>query len=246
MDRLLYIAMNGAKHSFNQQAVTAQNLANASTVGYKSQNGAFRALPVFGQGATTRTFVVDSTPNTDLSSGAIFTTGRPQDIAVHGQGWIAVQDAKGAEAYTRNGSLQVTSDGLLVTSTGLPVVGDGGPITIPADSEITIGKDGTVSVVTNNQYNATTNLARIKLVNPADTDMVRGDDGLFRTSNKQSAAADASVNLVTGALESSNVNSVNALVSIIEQSRFFDIQVQLMQKTDENANRALQLMTLGA
>lgn len=244
MDRLLYIAMNGAKHSLYQQSVTAHNLSNVSTTGFKAQNSAFRALPVVGPGAPTRTFVVDSTPNADLSSGAMRSTGRPLDVAVQGSGWIAVQDPSGQEAYTRNGSLQVGIDGQLVTSNGLPVLGDGGPITIPTDSEVTIGKDGTISVVTNNQYNATTAIARIKLVNPADADMVRGDDGLFRQRNGQPAPIDAAVNLASGVLESSNVSSVDALISIIDQSRFFDMQIKLMQKADENANRAAQVMSL--
>lgn len=246
MDRLLYIAMNGAKHSLYQQAVTAQNLSNVSTTAYKAQNSAFRALPVFGPGAPTRTFVVDSTPNSDLSSGAMRSTGRPLDVAIQGNGWIAVQDVKGQEAYTRNGSLQVGIDGQLVTSNGLPVKGDGGPIAIPTDSEVTVGKDGTISVVTNNQYNATTAIARIKLVNPADADMVRSDDGLFRQKNGQPAPVDAAVNLASGVLEASNVNSVDALISIIDQSRFFDMQIKLMQKADENANRAAQVMSLTA
>jgi len=244
MDRLLYIAMNGAKHSLYQQSVTAHNLSNVSTTGFKAQNSAFRALPVVGPGAPTRTFVVDSTPNADLSSGAMRTTGRPLDVAVQGSGWIAIQDPAGQEAYTRNGSLQVGIDGQLVTSNGLPVLGDGGPITIPTDSEVTIGKDGTISVVTNNQYNATTAIARIKLVNPADAEMVRGDDGLFRQRNGQQAPIDAAVNLASGVLESSNVSSVDALISIIDQSRFFDMQIKLMQKADENANRAAQVMSL--
>lgn len=246
MDRLLYISMNGAKHSLLQQAVTAQNLANVSTTGYKAQAHAFRALPVFGEGAPTRTFVVDSTPRSDLSTGGIRNTGRPLDVAVNGSGWLAVQDASGQEAYTRNGSLQVNANGLLVTSNGLPVLGDGGPITIPEDSEVTIGKDGTVTVVTNNQFNALTAVARLKLVNPADADMTRGEDGLFRTNGGQPATADASVTLATSALEGSNVNSVTALIDIIDQSRFFDMQVKLMQKADENANRAVQVMSLTA
>lgn len=246
MDRLLYIAMNGAKHSLYQQAVTSQNLSNVSTHGYKAQNGAFRALPVFGPGEATRTFVVNSTPNADLSSGAMQTTGRPLDVALQGRGWIAVQDSSGQEAYTRNGSLQVGIDGMLVTSNGRPVMGDGGPISIPNDSEVTIGKDGTVSIVTNNQYNATTAVARIKLVNPPDADMVRGDDGLFRQRNNQPAPADASVVLAPNVLEGSNVNSVDALINLIDQSRFFDMQVKLMQKADENANRATQIMSLTA
>jgi flagellar basal-body rod protein FlgF len=244
MDRLLYIAMNGAKHSLYQQAVTSHNLANVSTNGYKAQNGAFRALPVFGPGAPTRTFVVDSTPTADLSGGVLRTTGRPLDIGIQGTGWIAVQDAKGNEAYTRNGSLQVTASGLLVTSNGQTVVGQDGPITIPADSEVTIGKDGTISAITNNQYNAAVNIGRIKLVNPPDANMVRGDDGLFRQKSGQPAAADASVNLASGVLEASNVSAVDALIGIIDQSRFFDMQIKLMQTADENANRASQVMSL--
>ncbi|MEZ0246037.1 MAG: flagellar basal body rod C-terminal domain-containing protein, partial [Methylophilaceae bacterium] len=123
---------------------------------------------------------------------------------------------------------------------------DGGPITIPEDSEVTIGKDGTITIVTNNQYNAMTAIARIKLVNPADNDMVRGEDGLFRQTSGQPATADAEVTVTSSALESSNVNSVTALIDIIDQSRFFDMQVKLMQKADENANRAVQVMSLTA
>ena len=244
MDRLLYIAMNGAKHSQLQQSVIAHNLANLSTVGYKAQSSAFRAVPVVGAGAPTRAFVVDSTPGADLSSGTMMSTGRPLDVAVQGSGWIAVQDASGAEAYTRNGSLQVGINGQLVTSNGLPVMGDGGPISIPPDSTLTVGKDGTISVVTNNQYNATTALARLKLVNPADADMVRSDDGLFRTKNSQPAPADASVSVASGTLEASNVNSVDTLIGMIDQSRFFDMQVKLMQTADQNANLATQAMAI--
>jgi flagellar basal-body rod protein FlgF len=201
---------------------------------------------VIGEGMPTRTYSVTSTPTSDLSAGGVKSTGRPLDIAVNGPGWIAVQDVAGQEAYTRNGSLQIGGNGLLVTSNGQPVMGDGGPITIPEDSEVTIGKDGTISIVTNNQFNATTAIARIKLVSTLDRDMVRGEDGLFRQTNGQAAPANAEVTLATSALESSNVNSVTALIDIIDQSRFFDMQVKLMQKADENANRAMQVMSLTA
>ena len=246
MDRLLYISMNGAKHSFNQQAVLANNLANASTDGYKAQNTAFRALPVYGPGMPTRTFVVDSTPNADLSGGTLKSTGRPLDLAVQGRGWFAVQDARGNEAYTRNGALNVTNTGLLVTNTGLPVIGDGGPITVPEDSEVYVSKDVTVSLVTNNQVQNSVSVGRLKLVNPADKDMVRGDDGLFRQSNGQPAAADAGVNIASGVLESSNVSAVNTLIEVINASRMFDMQVKMMQKSDENNSRATQIMSLTA
>ncbi len=246
MDRLLYISMNGAKHSFYQQAVLANNLANASTDGYKAQNTAFRALPVYGPGMPTRTFVVDSTPNADLSGGTLKTTGRPLDLAMQGRGWFAVQDTKGGEAYTRNGALEITSTGLLVTNTGLPVIGDGGPITVPEDSEVYVSKDGTVSLVTNNQVQNAVQVGRLKLVNPADQDLVRGDDGLFRQKNGQAAPADAGVSIASGVLESSNVSAVNTLINIIEASRMFDMQVKMMQKSDENNAKATQIMSLTA
>ncbi len=246
MDRLLYIAMNGASHSLLRQAVTTHNLANVSTNGYKAQQNAFRAVPVIGPGTPTRAFSVETTPGTDLSSGVLRSTGRPLDVGIQGRGWIAVQDVNGAEAYTRNGSLQVAQDGTLVTSNGLVVLGDGGPITVPADSELNIGKDGSVSVVSNNQFNAITTVGRIKLVNPADADMERGDDGLFRQRGGQPAVADASVNLASGVLEASNVSAVDALINLIDQSRFFDMQIKMMQKADENAGRAAQVMSLSA
>lgn len=246
MDRLLYIAMNGAKHSLYRQDVTASNLANASTNGYKAQNVAFRVAPVVGPGMATRAFSVESTPNADLSSGVLHTTGRALDVAVHGRGWIAVQDAKGGEAYTRNGSLQIDASGVLTTSNGQVVIGDGGPIAVPENSEVTIGKDGSVTVLSNGQYNAMTSIGRIKLVNPADADMVRGDDGLFRQKSNQSAEADANVNLASGVLESSNVNAVTTLVNIIEQSRFFDMQMQLMKKADDNASSASRVLNLSS
>ncbi len=246
MDRLLYIAMNGAKHSMLQQAVTANNLANASTNGYKAQNGAFRALPVYGPGMPTRSFVVDSTPNADLSGGTLTTTGNPLDMAVHGRGWFAVQDATGREAYTRNGAFQVTETGLLVTDNGRPVIGDGGTITVPPDSEVNIAKDGTVTLVANGLVQNSVSIGRLKLVNPPDNDMVRGDDGLFRTKTNQIAQADAGVNLAAGALETSNVSAVNSLIDMIDHSRLFDMQVKLMQTADDNDKDAVSVMSINA
>jgi flagellar basal-body rod protein FlgF len=246
MDRLLYIAMNGAKHSMYQQAVTANNLANASTDGYKAQNSAFRALPVYGPGAPTRTFVVDSTPNADLSGGTLKSTGRPLDIAVHGKGWLTVQDANGNEAYTRNGALELTETGLLVTNNGQPVIGDGGTITIPVNSEVYVEKDGTVNIVTDGKVNNSVSLGQLKLVNPPDDNMVRGDDGLFRQKSGQNATADAGVHLASGVLESSNVSAVNSLIDMINSSRMFDMQVKMMQKEDENSQQATKLLSLTA
>lgn len=247
MDRMIYIAMNGAKHSMQQQAVTAHNLANASTTGYKAEANAFRALPVLGDGAQTRTFVVDSTTGADLSAGAIQSTGRDLDVAVQGKGWIAVQAADGSEAYTRDGSLQVGSNGLLQTRSGLQVLGDGGPIAVQADAEITIGRDGTISIIPMGQTpNTVATVGRLKLVNPPETDLTKSGDGLFRLKSGLPAPADASVALMQKSLETSNVSVVDSLVSMISLSRQFDMQMKLLQSAEANAGKASQLINLNA
>src|SRR6266508_3223704 len=181
MDRMIYVAVGAAKQALGQQATVANNLANASTTGYRAQTSAFRAVEVLGDGAATRSFVVDSTPGADFTPGAVQHTGRELDVAIEGEGWIAVQLADGSEAYTRNGSLQVNVNGVLQTRGGLNVLGDGGPIAIPADAQVSIGRDGSVSTVpTGNRPTQMTPVGRLKLVNPPAASLVRGDDGLFR------------------------------------------------------------------
>ena len=245
MDRVIYVAMSGAKQLLGQQSTVANNLANASTTGYRAQLAAFRAAEVFGEGAPTRAFVVDSTPAADFRPGTIQHTGRDLDVAIEGTGWIAVQTADGSEAYTRNGSLQINVNGLVQTRNGLTVLGDGGPIAIPQDTRITIAADGTVSTVPNgNQAVQVTPVGRIKLVNPPETDLVRGDDGLFRVRNGAPAEVDQKVKLQAGALEGSNVNVVEAMVNMISISRQFDMHMKVLQNAEGNERQASQLLSM--
>ncbi len=245
MDRLIYIAMSGAEHAFNRQAVTAHNLANASTTGYRAEVSAFRALPVFGEGSPTRAFVVDSTVGTNFRPGAIHQTGRNLDVAVQGRGWIAVRAPDGTEAYTRDGSLKISPNGLLQTRNGMNVMGGAGPIAVPPDSAITIAYDGTISTIPAGQRpNAIAVVGRIKLVNPPENQLVRGDDGLFRLKNGGAAPADINVGLVQGALESSNVDPVSALVGMIEQARQYDMEIRLLRTAQNNAQQASRIMSL--
>lgn len=247
MDRLIYIAMSGANHTMHQQAQVAHNLANASTTGYKAEANSFRALPVLGEGAQTRTFVVDSTVGSDLSTGAIQSTDRDLDVAVEGKGWIAVQSADGSEAYTRNGSLLVGANGLLQTRNGLMVMGDGGPLAVPPDAEVSIGKDGTVSIIPAGQAaNTIATVGRVKLVNPPEADLVKGGDGLFRLNSGLPAPADANVALAQKSLETSNVNAIDSLVSMISLARQYDLQMKLLQSAEGNAQKANQIMNLNA
>jgi flagellar basal-body rod protein FlgF len=247
MDRLIYIAMTGAQQAFEQQAVAAHNLSNASTAGYKSETVASRSAPVQGPGLQTRTYAVAASTGADLTPGSLQQTGRALDVAVEGDGFITVQAPDGTEAYTRDGSLQTDADGQLQTRGGLAVLGDGGPITIPPDSTVAIGKDGTVSVTTNGQpLNNVQIVGQIKLVNPAKTDVVKGADGLFRTKNGAAADADPSVTLASGSIESSNVNPVSAMVDMINLARHFEMHMKMIQSVDSDAQRATQLLSASA
>ncbi len=245
MDRLIYTAMTGAKHVFMQQAGTANNLANASTIGFKAQEHRFRAVPVLGEGMPTRAFVVDASVSDVMDQGPLMFTGRNLDVAVNGKGWLAVQLPDGSEAYTRAGSLDVDVTGLLQTKAGNPVMGDGGPINIPPDNTIEIAPDGTISVVptfgTPNNANA---IGRLKLVNPPEAEMVRGADGLFHLRSGQPAPADQSLQVSSGTLEGSNVNVADAMVNLISLSRQFEMQIKMMQTADTNAQRADQLLSM--
>ncbi|TXI19806.1 MAG: flagellar basal-body rod protein FlgF [Nitrosomonas sp.] len=245
MDRLIYTSMTGANHTLSQQATVAHNLANSATTGFRAENNAFRAVPVFGEGLPTRAFVVDSTVGADFTPGPLQTTGRDLDVAIKGPGWITVQLDNGEEAYTRNGSLQISPNGILLTQNGLVVKGETGFITIPPDTRITIGVDGTVSSVPiNPQPNTVATVGRIKLVNPPEDSLVKGADGLFRLKDGSQAPIDARVRLIDGTLEGSNVNVVNEMVSMIALARQFDMQMKMLESAQRNAEQASEIMVV--
>jgi flagellar basal-body rod protein FlgF len=183
MDRLIYLAMSGAKATMQRQETLANNLANVSTVGFRAELAAFRAVPVEGSGASTRVYSLESTPGYDATPGQVAATGRNLDVAMQGASWLAVQGLDGTEAYTRGGSLDINADGNLVTTSGLTVLGDGGPIQIPPDTQVGIAADGTVSVTDINGHS--TSVGKLKLVTP-EAPLTRGTDGLFRAGNGDS------------------------------------------------------------
>ena len=245
MDRLIYTVASGAKHVLEQQATTSNNLANLNTTGFRAQLDTFRAVPVQGEGLPTRAFVVNNTVGADFSGGPLQMTGRDLDVAVKGPGWIAVQNADGTEAYTRNGALQMSPNGVLTNSSGQTIMGEGGPITIPPEATVTVGGDGTISAISNAERPAApVILGRLKLVNPDEKNLTRGDDGLFRLKDGSNAAADPSVRVAGGALEGSNVNAVDAMVSMISLARSFDTQMSLMKNAENNAAKASQILAL--
>lgn len=247
MDRLIYVAMTGATHTLGKQATIAHNLANAATTGYRAEVNSFRAISVLGAGSPTRTFTVDSTVGANFTPGPIQQTGRRLDVAVQGAGWIAVQTPDGGEAYTRNGDFQIGANRLLQTRNGFNVQGERGPISIPLETDFTIAKNGTVSAVlavARMMPQTVEPFGRIKLVNPPEDQMVKGDDGLFRLRAGGKAPADAGVALVDGALEGSNVNVVREMVEMISVARQYEMQMKLLTNAQGNARQASQILDL--
>ena len=243
MDKLLYVAMSGAKETLRTQAANNHNLANASTTGFKADLSAFQARAVTGPGYASRVYATDSTVGWDDSAGAQLSTGNPLDVAVHGPGYITVQDVTGNEAYTRAGDLHVDTSGQLLTATGLPVMGESGPISVPPSTAITVAPDGTISIIPLGQTPQTSaTVGRIKLVNPPSGTIQRGSDGLFHSIDGNPAEADASTTITSGTLESSNVNLASAMVNMIELTRHFDMQIKALHSADENAQASTKLL----
>ncbi len=243
MDKMLYVAMSGAKETLRAQAANSHNLANASTNGFRADLSAFQSRAVTGSGFASRVYATNSTTGWDQTVGAQISTGRDLDVSINGDGFIAVQGHDGREAYTRAGDLMIDANGQLMTKTGLPVMGDGGPLSVPPNNTLAIAPDGTVSIVPQGQGPQTTaSVGRIKLVNPGNANLDRGEDGLFRMRDGSDAPAEATVRLSSGALETSNVNAAQSMVNMIELARNFDLQVKVMKSAEDNGAASAQLL----
>jgi flagellar basal-body rod protein FlgF len=243
MDRLVYVAMSGAKQILNAQAANNANLANANTTGFRADLTAFQTQQVTGAGLPSRAYATDASVGWDASSGVLQHTGQPLDVAIKGPGWIAVQASDGSEAYTRAGDLHLDPTGVLMTAAGNAVLGDAGPITVPPETAINIGGDGSVSIVGQGQpATSVSTVGRIKLVNPPPQSLARGADGLFRSTGDTPVTADASVTLQPGTLESSNVNIAESMANMIELARSYEVQVKAMKAAEDNASESTKLL----
>lgn len=246
MDRFLYLAMAGAKENLYAQAINNHNLANANTHGFRQALGDAYTVPVRGPVYDSRDYVQVRNEAIDFSFGAEQSTGRDLDIAIQGEGFIAVQAPDGSEAYTRSGNLHVDALGVLRTERGLVVLGGGGPITVPPNESVLIGTDGTITIRPGGSgANTLTTIERIRLVNPDVKTLVRTENGLIRAGNGQAQPADANVRVVTGMLETSNVNTVAALTQMIELSRHFEMQIKMMESANNVEQTHNRLLGIG-
>ena len=243
MDRMVYLAMSGAKQIALAQANNAHNLANVSTPGFRADLQAFASLPVNGPSLATRVYASDESAGVKLDAGVITSTGNELDVAISREGFFSVQAPDGSEAYTRAGDFRVSAQGLLTNGAGHPVLGNGGPIALPPYERILIGDEGTISIQPLGQgANALAVVDRLKLVNPDPKSIEKRPDGLLGTP--EPAEADASVTVQSGALESSNVNTVEALVNMIELARMFEMNVKTMKTAAENEAATNQLLRI--
>lgn len=243
MDRMLYVAMTGAKQILEAQGTVSHNLANVATTGFRADLHAFSSQAVPGAGFPTRVNTVNEGGAVSMETGPVASTGRALDVAIDGEGWFAVQARDGTEAYTRMGNFRLTPEGNLETATGLPVLGDGGPVSLPPADEIAVGGDGTITIVGQGTPAATASaIGRLKLVNPPAGQLVKGPDGLMRLRSGAAAPADANVRVIGGALEGSNVNAAKALVEMIEFQRLFDMQIKMLSTADTNAQISQRLL----
>lgn len=245
MDKMLYVAMTGASQNALAQKAHANNLANISTSGFQRDLEQARSMPVFGDSFPARAYAMTERPATDFSPGALQETGRDLDVAIGGDGFIAVQAPDGSEAYVRTASLNIDALGVLRAGNGMPVMGNGGPIAVPPEQKVEIGQDGTISIRAMGEGpRVMAEVDRIKLVNPDLKTMTKGLDGMIHTLSGQPADADANVQVVSGFLEASNVNAVEEMTSVLALARQFELHVKMMntaKEGDEAMARVLQI-----
>lgn len=243
MDKMLFVAMNGARQAMQAQNSISHNLANASTVGFKADLDTFTSWHVEGPGFNTRVYNQLQSEGSNLLPGSYTNTSRELDVAVQGDGWIAVQGSDGNEAYTRAGDLHLDANGQLTTGAGFPVIGNSGPIVLPPAQKIEIGADGSISMIPIGQTSESLAIVdRIKLVNPSTDQMQKSSDGLMHTVDGQPAILDAGVTLASGVLEHSNVNAVAELVDLIQNARQYEANVKLMRTAEENDEISARLL----
>jgi flagellar basal-body rod protein FlgF len=245
MDRLIYTAASGLKAHMAAQAAIANNMANASTIGFRAEKVDFDNLLLKGAGFDSRQPTSEEVKDFDRSGGAITSTGRNLDIAIPGDQWMGVQAADGSEAYTRRGDLQISATGVLETGDGFPVMGSGGPITIPPATSVSIAGDGTISIIpVGGDAKNPQVIDRIKFASAKGSDTAKGLDNLVRVKGGGVLPVDEDAKCISGALEQSNVNMTQALVDMIENQRSYEVQANMMKSAKDMDESAASLMRM--
>lgn len=248
MDQLIYTSLSAMRALMQKQAITANNLANVNTTGFRGDmtNAQAVYLPS-GGGISARAQAADSQDSANMDAGANVATGRDLDIAMNGDAMLAVQATDGTEAYTRRGDLQVAESGLLTTGDGLPVMGDSGPVTLPPADSVRVDNTGAVWIVPRGgDANQPQKMAQLKLVSAKGSKIQKGDDGLFHVANGGALPSDPDARLTSGTLEGSNVSVTKTLTDMIDASRAWETQVKMLAGAKEMDTSTAQLMDISS
>ena len=246
MDKLIYSSLSAMRSAMARQTMTANNLANINTAGFRGEMSSSTALWLKGDGFESRAANGGEVVSADMSEGTVSETGRPLDVAIQGKdSLLAVQGTEGDEAYTRRGDLKLSDSGLLTTGDGRPVLGDGGPITLPPFDKLTIAGDGTISIVPQGgDASQIQTVDRLKLVSTNGIPIAKGTDGLFRVRAGGTLAPDPQATVRQGAIEGSNVNASATLIDMIEAGREWDMQVKMMSAAQDIDKASTELMRI--
>ena len=245
MANIAHLAAHAARQVQQAQAVVTHNLANSGTTGFKADLYLAESLYMEGGALGSAVMAGSHGKGVDFSPGAVTQTGRDLDIALTGNGWLQVVADDGTLALSRRGDLRVDTDGFLKDATGKTLMGNGGPISLPPYSSLSIGSDGTISIVPLGELpTSLVVLDRLMLVNPPAAQLEKGLDGMVRAPDMEALEPDANVRIAVGALETSNVSSVGAMVEMIELARTFEQHIQTIKSAEELDASSSSIMKL--
>jgi flagellar basal-body rod protein FlgF len=255
MDKLVYTALGAATNQSFQRVQLTNDLANVSTVGYKkSTTSRPETVSYGGSGLSSRYQAV--TPSrvevVDLAPGHHMQTGNPTDIAMNNSTVLGVQGQDGETAFTRRGDLRITETGLLEIGSGQLVLDDGGnPITVPAETIISIGTDGVVygSDSTTPGLESVP-IASLLLRDASTTSLTRRSDGLYEAIDLDGQSGDFAtgpepISVTPGSLEGSNSDAVEIMVSLLDYYRSFETQMKIIKSTEEIDKDGSRMMSVG-
>jgi flagellar basal-body rod protein FlgF len=245
MDRLVYTAVSGMNASMMRERMTASNMANAQTIGFKAEVMRAETVTLDGPQLDVRAMNRSEVKGANMKEGAIVETGRPLDVAMTGNTMLAVQSVDGQEAYTRRGDLSISTTGVVENGEGLPVLGETGPLMVPPGSTVSISQDGSVMVRDPAvPEQAPQKIDRLKLVSTAGSQLEKDLAGVFRVPGGGVLPVDDNAKVIPESVEQSNVNSSEVLVDMIESQRLFDLRTKLVstaKELDEGSSRLMRL-----
>lgn len=245
MDKMIHSSLSAMQGIMARQTAIANNMANAATTGFRAEVVNAKAKHLSSAQLDSRAIAYERVFAADLASAPVTATRRPLDIALDGDAMLSVQSRNGETAYTRRGDLSLNESGLVTTGAGDPVLGENGPLIIPPAEKISIAKDGGVWIVPQGGNDSEIQqVDRLALVSFTGSDIVKGNDNLFRVRGGGALPADADARLTSGALEGSNVNMTASLVDMIEASRAWETQVKLLSTAKELDSSGVSLMQL--